>query len=192
MGPRRPARLAHTSKERVRLSARIHPSKATDGTAARAHRETTALGVHPTPPRTMGIHPQPKDTTHDPPSCTPCAAHPIREDTRVTVLESPVAKSKWVGGASAPRTGVVRLVTSLHTSLVARLLPYVTSLARGYCWAFTRYYYYQYCMAWIAITDGGGNTVLRNSGGDEGGERGTHTKGLFAKNSIDSCTKAST
>jgi len=36
----------------------------------------------------------------------------------------------------------------------------------------------------------GGNTVLHNSVGDEGGERGAQTKGVFANTSIDSCTKA--
>ena len=37
----------------------------------------------------------------------------------------------------------------------------------------------------------GGHIVLRNSVGGEGGERGAQTKGVFASNSIDSCTKAS-
>ena len=37
----------------------------------------------------------------------------------------------------------------------------------------------------------GGNTVLRNSVGDEGGWWGAQTKGVFANSSIDSCTKAS-
>jgi len=34
----------------------------------------------------------------------------------------------------------------------------------------------------------GGNIVLRNSVGDEGEEWGAQTKGVFASNSIDSCT----
>ena len=37
----------------------------------------------------------------------------------------------------------------------------------------------------------GGSTVLRNSVGDEGGEWGAQPKGVFAGDSIDSCTKAS-
>ena len=37
----------------------------------------------------------------------------------------------------------------------------------------------------------GGNTVLSNSVGDEGGERGAYTKGVFENNSIDACTKTS-
>ena len=37
----------------------------------------------------------------------------------------------------------------------------------------------------------GGNTVLCDSVGDEGRKWGAQTKGVFAKNSIDSCTKAS-
>jgi len=47
-------------------------------------------------------------------------------------------------------------------------------------------------MACVAIKYGrGGNTILRNSVGGEGGEWGAQTKGVFANNSIDSCTKAS-
>ena len=37
----------------------------------------------------------------------------------------------------------------------------------------------------------GGNTVLRNSVGDEGRGWGAQTKEVFANNRIDSCTKAS-
>jgi len=32
---------------------------------------------------------------------------------------------------------------------------------------------------------------LSNSVGDEGGERGAYTKGVFENNSIDACTKTS-
>jgi len=38
---------------------------------------------------------------------------------------------------------------------------------------------------------GGGNTVLRNRVGDEEGKWSAQTMGVFANNSIDSCTKAS-
>jgi len=37
----------------------------------------------------------------------------------------------------------------------------------------------------------GGKLYLRNSVGNEGGEWGAQTKGVFGNNSIDSCTKAS-
>jgi len=36
----------------------------------------------------------------------------------------------------------------------------------------------------------GGDTMLRNGVGDEGGG-GVQTRGVFANNSVDSCTKAS-
>jgi len=37
----------------------------------------------------------------------------------------------------------------------------------------------------------GGNTILRNGVGDEEGGWGAQTRGVFANNSIDSCTMAS-
>jgi len=47
--------------------------------------------------------------------------------------------------------------------------------------------YGMYCnKGWL-----GENTVLRNRVGDEGGEWGAYTKGVFANNDLHSCTKAS-
>ena len=57
--------------------------------------------------------------------------------------------------------------------------------------AFTQYCHYQHCMACIAMEDGRVETLYRaivcatKCGG------GAHTRGVFADNSMDSCTKAS-
>jgi len=45
-------------------------------------------------------------------------------------------------------------------------------------------------MASNAIKDCWESTILRISVGNEGGGGGAQTKGVFAKTSIDSCTKA--
>jgi len=57
--------------------------------------------------------------------------------------------------------------------------------------AFTRYCHYQYYMAYIAIKGGRGDIIFCAMVCTvRGGEGGAQTKGLFANNSIGSCTKS--
>jgi len=85
------------------------------------------------------------------------------------------------------------IVINIMIMIMMRMIVMMMTMIRGHLLAFTRYCLYQYCMACIETKDGrgGGDTVLRNRVGDEEEEWGAQTKGVFANNSIDSCTKAS-
>jgi len=91
-------------------------------------------------------------------------------------------------------TASVRNTTSMTTSvrngfLIGAVLPFL---------AFTRYYHCQYWMGYIAITGGRGETLhcaivwAMTGWGGVPKQRVRVNPGVFAKNSIDSCTKAQT